>query len=346
MIKHNAWVNRPEYEAATLRVLRSGHVGPGPEVEAFERELAERFRPGGETCCVSSGTAALRLALRLLGEHNVSIPTYACSALWHAAYDGMFGPSLVDVDRASFNAPTATVVVHTYGVPSEVSEDGISDFTHAPGATIGGRSVGSLGAFSVVSFGATKPLGCGSGGAILGPADAIAEARAMRDYDRPGMGERFNYSWHDLGAAIGRERLRRLDEGNRRRIDIASLYSSATPWATRIHGVTKTNKGVSIPILGWGDSGKSWYWGNRVFYRYVVHVSDVSRARGHFAALDIETINPLRPDELLHRRLGMDPAAFPVAEDVAAHTLSLPIWPGMSESEVSRVCDALAEMPE
>lgn len=327
MIPHNRWVSHSKDEEAVLRVMRSGYVGSGPEVEAFERELAERFRPGGAACCVSSGTAALRIALNLLGEINVSIPTYACTALWHAAFDGMFGPMLCDSELGTFNAPDATVVVHTYGVVSEVPGDSIEDFTHAPGGSIDGRSAGSMGAFSVISFGATKPLGIGAGGAILGDKEAILAAKDIRDYDqKPTLRERFNYQMSDIHASIGRERLRRLGADNARRQEIAQKY-----W-TAIGETTDISKDPSHAI------GRTWY-------RFVVHAKEPSTARGHFERMDIETIVPLRTDELIHRQLGLDPARFPVAEDIAAHTLSLPIYPSMTDEEVDRVCEAIAGLP-
>ncbi len=316
MVPHNRVVLTAEDRAAVMRVLDSGQIGPGPEVEAFERELAERFRPGGAAACVSSGTAALHLAVAVYGFQFVMVPTYACSALYHAVWGTKAQPAAVcDCDLDTFGCPSAHIVVHMYGVPCHVQPGSVEDFTHAPGASLDGRPCGSLGDLSVISFGATKPLGCGSGGAVLGPPDAIEEIKDRRDYDgKRTLRERFNYAWHDMGAALGRSRLKRLDEDNYRRWEIASAYENA-PAST-----------------------------NRTWYRYVIRVRDVPTAIAHFAAAGVETINPLEPWELLHRQLGLDPAQFPNAEAIAASTVSLPIWPGMTDEDVRRVVDALGSL--
>ncbi len=324
LILHNRLVLTAAEKAAGNRVLDSGMVAQGEEVAAFERELAERFRPDGDCVCVSSGTAALKLAGTQLGESN-SVPTYACVALLQAMasryeWDGLLNVRLVDCEPETFNSPGAGIVVHTYGVPCAVPAGAIEDFTHAPGASLDGKPCGSLGELSVISFGATKPLGCGSGGAVLGPKEAIAEIRDVRDYDqKPTLRARFNYAWHDLGAAIGRERLRRLDEDNAWRGRAASRYRVARAC----------------------DQA---YVEGRIFYRYVVRSFDPEADMARFAAAGIETIVPLRTDELLHRQLGLDPARFPNAEAIAASTVSLPIWPGMTDEMVSRVCDVLATL--
>ena len=314
-------------------MLRSGHVAQGSEVAALEDELAARFRPGGACAVVSSGTAALRLAFEINGFAG-NVPTYACAAIYHAAYLQDWRTLLVDCDVKTFNSPNADVVVHTYGVPCSVQDDKIEDFTHASGASLNGKPCGSSGALSVISFGATKPLGIGSGGAVLGPTDAIEDIRDRRDYDgKPDLRERFNYQLGDVYAAIGRERLRLLDEENQWRAEAATLYAAFCP--------------VEIQGVGHGEDEhgphRKWDLG-RIWYRFVIRVPDWRKAQAHFSAAGIETINPLMPEELLHRKLGLDPAQFPNAEEVARTTLSLPIWPGMTDEQTQRVADVLAEL--
>ena len=337
LIPHNRWLNRPEYEAAALRVLRSGHVAQGPEVAAFEEELAVRFRPGEAAACVSSGTAALRLATRVLfeglGDIGIFMSTYACAALCHASRPFRVRP--IDISPATLNAlRSCDIETHTYGVPTNVCHASIEDFTHAPGASLGGRPCGSLGSLSVISFGATKPLGIGAGGAVLGPADAIDEIKDRRDYDgKSNLRERFNWQMSDLHAAIGRERLRLLDHENEWRAETGTRYLAFCR--------------VPIQDVAWADDEhgphRKWSLG-RVWYRYVIRVPDWRKAQAHFAARGIETINPLMPEELIHRMLGRAPSEFPNAEAAAETTLSLPIFPGMTDEQVRRVADALTEL--
>lgn len=326
-IPHNRWVCRPEYEAAALRVMRSGFVGQGPEVEAFERELAERFRPHGAAACVSSGTAALALALKVLKPDDVAIPTYSCVALAQACEWAGLGWLPFD------EGEPASVVVHTYGRPYlRARECMVEDFTHAPGAWMDGRRCGSFGTCSVISFGATKPLGCGSGGAVLGDEDFIAEVRNLRDYDLPGAGwrQRTNLQWHDIGAAIGRARLLTLDADNASRRETSHCYVARLG-----DRVDRTHD-----VIGEGACEE------RVWYRFVVQSWQPEEMRRHLASRGIEAIVPLRTDELLHRRRSMPAALYPRAEILAKTTLSLPIWPGMTDEQVSLVCDAIASTPE
>ena len=321
MIPHNRVRLRADDKAAVARVLDSGQIGQGPEVAAFEDELAERFRPGGAAACVSSGTAALYLAQQVL-QTRAWLPTYACSALYHAMdlgcdEHGISFP-LFDCEPDTLNTPQATVVVHTYGVPCPVADDAIEDFTHAPGVHLDGKPCGSMGELSVISFGATKPLGCGSGGAVLGPVDAIEEICDRRDYDgKRDLHDRFNWQWSDIGAAIGRSRLKRLDDENAWRSQVAACYDIARK---RAHDRTR----------GW--------------YRYVIQLERVAEARARFAQAGIETIVPLESWELLHRQLHLLAEDFPNAEIAARTTLSLPIWPGLSNEDVDRVADVLGNL--
>lgn len=322
VIPHNRVCLRREDGYAVEGVVRSGQIGQGPHVAFFEDELAERFRPGGEAVCVSSGTAALRLASYVCDSALWTVSTYACVALFHALSDNQTVVEPIDCRADTLDAPAADVVVHTYGVPCPVAPDRIEDFTHAPGATVDGKPCGSMGALSVISFGATKPLGCGVGGAALGPRDLIETIRDMRDYDgKREFRARFNWQASEFAAALGRRRLARLDEENAWRREVGERYAEAC----RANGIAM-----------YGGPGST-------FYRFVIRVPDTEKARAHFAAHGVETICPLERWELLHVQLGQE-GEFPNAEDAAVHALSLPIWPGMQESEVARVVEALKEL--
>lgn len=323
MIPHNRVVLQGEDAVMLASVLDSGQIGPGPQVRALEAELAERFRPGAEAACVCSGTAALRLAVIAMGLTDMTLPTYACTSLYHAVNDGVGDLGLMDCDPETLASAAASVVVHTYGVPVAVPAGAIEDFTHAAGGEIDGRPCGSFGAASVLSFGATKPLGVGGGGAVLGPPDLIAEIRDLRDYDgKRDFRPRFNWQFCDLLAALARHRLERLDAEVEARRSIAARYETVChDRGLKFHGGTQSTR-----------------------YRFVVHVPDPPSAIVHFAKAGVEVINPLEPWELLHRQVSLEPADFPAAEGVAASTISLPVWPGMQASQVERVADALGHL--
>ena len=143
----------------------------------------------------------------------------------------------------------------------------------------------------------------------------------MCDYERADWRSRFNWLWHDLGAAIGRSRLRRLNEENAWRRQTAMLYNQARPGHVSIQA-------PSVPAH------------ERGWYRYVLRFEDaeqVGLAMSRLASAGIETIVPLRTDELLGY-----PQRCPNAAAIAKTTLSLPIWPGMTHEQTHRVADALA----
>lgn len=321
MIAHNRVCLRPEDEVLLAYVLQSGQIGQGPQVRAFEAALVERFRPGAAAVCVSSGTAALHLLVQALAWQEVTIPSYACVSLFHAV--SLFHTvRLMDCAPDTFNSPDADVVVHTYGVPSPVADDAIEDFTHAIGGQLGERACGSLGAASVISFGATKPLGCGAGGAVLGPSDLIEEIRDRRDYDgKRQLRPRFNWQMSDLTAALGLSRLERLDEEIGRRREIASRYDDVC-----------RAKGIAAQ----GTPASTWY-------RFVMRVPDPQAVIAHFAEDGVEAINPLEPWELIHKQMGYE-GGCPTSEIVAASTVSLPVWPGMTRADEDRVLISLERL--
>ena len=76
----------------------------------------------------------------------------------------------------------------------------------------------------------------------------------------------------------------------------------------------------------------------------MIRVRDVAATITYFAAAGVQVINPLEPWELLHVQMGLDSARYPNAEAIAVSTVSLPIWPGMTEAQVRCVSDALASL--
>ncbi len=349
-VPHNAWSWRESYEASVIQVLRSGHVAQGPRVEELEGLLAARFRPGDACAVVSSGTAALYLLLLSLGvgeEVSVSIPTYACTSLRNAVEMTRGAPRLVDVTPRSLNIDCrdyrtngdVVVYVDTYGLPSYlnktigrqevvsvVQQKFVEDFTHAPGEP----GAGSCGVASVISFGATKPLGVGAGGAVLGPPSLIEAVRDLRDYDQKrSKTGRFNWQLSDVQAALVVNRLGSLDDDRRMRAEVAERYDEALR-----RNDSKTRR-RQMSLDGWTS---------RSPYRYVIMYQEndphtALYAQQYLAGWGIEAIVPLRRDELLHRVDGR--GEFGAAEHAAGCTVSVPIWPGMSEGQVCRVVDAL-----
>jgi dTDP-4-amino-4,6-dideoxygalactose transaminase len=323
-------------------VVRRGWVAPGPEVAAFEQELATVL--GTEAAvAVSSGSAGLELALRAIGVgpgHEVVIPSYVCDALHHAVTRTGATPVLADADpltrslsaadaRAKRTPRTRAVIVpHAFGLAAELAPflalgvPVIEDCAQTLGARLDGRPVGSLGTLAVCSFYATKLLTTGEGGAVAGPAALLARVRDARDYDeRDDLVPRFNAKLSDLAAALGRGQLARLDAFVARRRAVAARYRE------RLAGVAC----ATPPDVGL----------RHVYHRFVVDVDrPPATVQAALAERGVAARRPVyRP---AHRALGLP--GFPEAERLWARGLSLPCYPTLADAEVDTVAVALREV--
>lgn len=323
-------------------MVRRGWVAAGPEVAAFERELADRL--GAETAvAVSSGSAGLELALRALGvgaDDEVLIPTYVCDALHHAVSRTGATPVLVDADRATLSLSAADararltartraiIVPHAFGLAADLAPFAalgvpvIEDCAQTLGARLDGRPVGSLGTLAVCSFYATKLLTTGEGGAVAGPAALLARVRDVRDYDgHDDLAPRFNAKLSDLAAALGRSQLARVDAFVTRRRAIAARYRE------RLRGA---------PCATPADAGP-----RHVYHRFVVEVERPPDAvQAMLAAHGVTARRPVhRP---AHRALGL--AGFPEADRLWARALSVPCYPTLTDGEVDAVAAALRKV--
>ena len=331
----------PEEAAAAQRVILSGQVAQGPEVAAFEGEVAA-LAGRRHAVATSSGTAALHLALRALevgpGD-QVLVPSYVCASLAQAAaaVGARALPADIDADTRNLDVaqvqgrltdPCAAIIApHMFGRPAPVAALAglgvpvIEDCAMCLGTESNGRPVGSLGAVSVCSFYATKLLtSAGEGGMVLTDADDVAAAaRACREYDnRSTAVVRFNYKMTDVAAAVGRVQLRRLPELVRRRRELAARYDAVL-----------RDTGLRLPAAGEGH----------VFHRYVAH------APGGAAALERALvqagIGARRPVHLpLHRDQGLSDELYPHTARAWHGDISLPLYPALTDDEAGAVLDA------
>jgi dTDP-4-amino-4,6-dideoxygalactose transaminase len=161
----------------------------------------------------------------------------------------------------------------------------------------------------------------GEGGMVLGrEASLMARVRTLREYDkRDTLESAFNYKMTDLQAAVGLRQLHDLPAFIARRRAIASRYSAA------LHDLK-----VEPP----GNRPN----GGHVYYRYVIRVSEpVESVVRRFAGQGVMCRRPVfRP---LHRYLGLD--GFPETDQAWEHTLSVPIYPSLTDAEVERVVGAM-----
>lgn len=229
--------------------IASNWLAPaGPDLEAFEREF-EQAVDAPHAAAVTSGTAALHLALRLAGVERgdtvfVSTLTFAAS-VYPILYLGAT-PVFVDSERESWNMdpallaealnasarqgrlPRAVILVHLYGQCADIRpiQDAcerhgvvlIEDAAEALGATYRGRAPGTFGAFGMYSFNGNKIITTSGGGMLVSPdPQAVAHARKLATqarepvahYEHAEVGH--NYRMSNLLAALGRGQLRLLE---------------------------------------------------------------------------------------------------------------------------------------
>jgi perosamine synthetase len=341
LIPHSRPTLTEEDALRVAAVVRSGQLAQAAEVAAFERELALRLG-AARAAATSSGTAALELALRVLGVgagDEVVIPTYVCDALHHAVTRVGARPVLADacaetlsvesqeVKRRLSRRTRCAIVPHAFGLAAGFGSFAalgipvIEDCAQALGAVDDGRPVGARGDLTVCSFYATKMLTTGEGGAVAGPAGLIARVQELRDYDeRADLEPRFNYRLTELGAALGRSQLLRLDQFIARRRAIAARYRA------RLDGLG----GLPPDAAG----------GRHVYHRFVLDLGrPVGPAIEALARRGVAARRPVfRP---AHRALGL--AGYAVADRLWETRLSLPCYPGLGDAEVDLVAAALLE---
>jgi perosamine synthetase len=331
-IPHNRPTLGPEEARTAERVLASGWLAQGTEVEAFENEMCAYLGlPRGHAVATSSGTAALFLALWALGagDARVACPAYGCSALTNAIAFARATPVLIDNERdrpnvdiaAAASADAAIAIVpHMLGIPADIAKLGgmrvIEDCAQALGAFMDGAPVGIAGTVGIFSFYATKVITSGGQGGMLvsRQRDIVDAVRDFRQFDcRDDRKPRFNLQMADLQAAIGREQLRKLPWFIARRDEIFAMYRRAGLEAL-------DTEGAAAPVR----------------YRFVIRSRCPRRIIEGLARHDITAIVPLADWEMLAPSEG-----FPNAAALARTTISLPIYPSLSDEDASRVVDAM-----
>ncbi len=344
-----------ELDEAVSRVVRSGRFLLGPELERFEREFAEYC--GTRHCVgVGSGLSAIELALRAAGVgagDEVIVPAYTWIATWLAVSRTGARPVGVDVDESTYNIDpelvaaavgpnTAAIVpVHLRGEPADLeaiaaiaAERGllvVEDAAQAHGARHRGRRAGGIGDAGAFSFYPSKNLGAlGDGGAVTTDDDEIADGvRMLRNY---GMRNRYeveaagvNSRLAEIQAAALRTKLPRLDGWNEARRALAAAYGESLAG----------QPGVDLPRVP--------SWAEPVWHLYMVGLDDRDSCAARLAEREIECL--IHYPVLPHRAPPYAEAGeeFPVADRLAARTLSLPMYPQLDPSAPERIAVEVAQ---
>lgn len=343
-----------EYENAVMRALRSGWYILGNELEMFEREFAEYV--GAKYCIgVGCGQDALTLALRALNigcndEVIVAGNTYIATVL--AVTENNATPVFVDcneyyeidetqIEQAITSKTKAVLITNLYGqcsalpviraICDKYQIDLLEDCAQSHGASFEGVNSGTAGVMGCFSFYPTKPLGAfGDAGAVVTDDPDIAERlRMLRNY---GSKKKYvneicgaNSRLDELQAAALRVGLAHIEESNQNRIDIANRYLSEI-----------TNPLVILPHLREGADS--------VYHIFPIRCERRDELKSHLEENDVQTQihYPIPPHKAeCYSSRDFVSVTLPNTERYARELLSLPIYHGMREDEVTQVIAAV-----
>jgi perosamine synthetase len=347
-------------EELVLEVLRSGRLSLGPRLEEFEQAFALRVG-APHASAVSSGTAALHLALRALGvsdgDEVITSPFSFVASANVAVYERA-RPVFADIDPVTLNLDpeaaaaalsdrtAALLPVHIFGYPADIPAFErlglpiVEDACEALGAVhADGTPVGGSGHPAAFGFYANKQMTTGEGGIVtVSDAELKQQIDSERNQGRaPDMGwldhDRlgFNYRLSDIACALGLAQLEHLEAMLAGRARVASLYREA------LAGI----EGLQLPCPDAGGNRRGWF-------VFVVQLPPGVDRDGAVRALGERGVpsKPYFPAVHLmsyyRERFGHREGEFPVCEDVAARSIALPFFPEMSEGQVEQVAGALA----
>jgi len=320
---------------ALRETLLSGQISLGPASCEFERQVG-RFIGTRHAVAVSSGTAALIGALRALdvgASDEVILPTYVCRDVMDAVSFCGATPVLCDigeewsVTRAAIKPhltrrTKAVIVPYLFGIPIDLDPildlglPVLEDIAQAFGTENGkGAKAGSKGLLNICSFHATKCLTTGEGGMVLCNDKKYLER--LRVFQ--GL-----FPLSDLNASLGISQLKQFPSFLAKRRTIADCY------------FRRLDPLGPICLPGHLREGSS-------FFRFVIKLpAPFKVVAGWFESRSITVRRGV--DNLLHRILKLPRKKFPVAEALFAQTISLPIYPALSQENIHRVADAAAAL--
>jgi dTDP-4-amino-4,6-dideoxygalactose transaminase len=359
-------INRPllgeEERRAVLEVLSTGRLVDasmegGKHVQEFEGKV-RRLVGAKHVIAVNSGTAALHTALMALGVKagdEVVVPSLTFVATANVVLACGAKPVFADIKRdynmdpAAFKKALtkktkAVIPVHVYGYPADMDEirevasaKGVSvveDAAESLGATYKGTQTGKLSDAGCFSLYATKVMTSGEGGAISTDDDDLAERlRLVRNhgmvhgYDTRVLG--FNYRLPEISAAIASAQMDKLDGFLRARAKNAKYLTERVASAP---GVSFTQNA--------SDRTHVYYLYTLYLHRKRDEVLKALNASGVGAAVYWKIPVHRAP---LYKKLGYGRRALRRTDDAARHVLSLPVHPGVSESDIERVADKFLE---
>ena len=364
------WIDDDDV-AAVVRTLKSDFLTTGPEVEAFERELAEacgaRF-----AVAVANGTAALHCAYAAAGlgpgDELVTTPlTFSATANMALALGAR--PRFVDIDEATLNldptrvadaiGPHTRVIapVDFAGQPAAIDRFMaiarerklivVEDAAHAVGARLHGRPTGSWADLTTFSFHPVKTITTGEGGAVLTTDPALAErARDFRNHGlvrEPSRLGRNDGPWYYEVQSLGFNYRLSAIQCALGRSQLRKLPRFVARRAEIASRYREELRGLPLkPIETMAGADPAWH-------LFAVRVDGGAAARARFfaelgqrgvgAQVHYIAVNDLP----LYRSLGYTPEETPRALAASLSLVSLPLYPALTDADVARVIAAVRE---
>jgi len=363
-----------EEEKAVLDVLRSGWLTMGQVTQSFEQELAA-FTGARHAFALNNATAALHLAclaIDLGPGDEVILPSLTFVATANAIRYTGATPVFADIESEEWlcicphaieeqisERTKAIMVMHYAGFPCDmpaimrIAEDRglvvIEDAAHAIGASLEGKALGTWGDVGCYSFFGNKNMTTAEGGMLVTNNDHLAEkVKILRShgmttltwdrhqghastYDVVDLG--YNYRIDEIRSAIGREQLKKLPAGNARRALLVSRY--------------RERFGNCCPQLGlpFGDD-RGGVSSQHIFPVLLPEDSDRAAFRDHMKEKGIQTSFHYPPIHQfnIYRDFVNNPAeTLYMTELVASRQVTLPLFPGMTETQQDLVVEAVTE---
>jgi len=360
-------ITEAEIEAVTA-VMRTNTLSLGPKLEEFESLLAASHQVP-HAIAVSSGTAALHLAIRTLNlgvGDEVIVPSFTFIAVANAVCYERATPVFVDIDASTLNINPACVeaaitsrtraiiIVHTFGIPADIDAlmsiarkhklAVIEDACEAIGAIYKGQPVGTFGDISTFAFYPNKQITTGEGGAVLCNDQKLANRiRALRNQGRYLSNDWFqhseigyNYRLSEIACALGIVQLNRLPSILAKRAEVAATYDA----------FLISNPSIIRPSLQLPQRTISWF-------VYVV------RLRSEYTSLQRDRLiailqqqgiacgryfAPIHHQPAYANHPSAKQAHLPVTDSVAERTIALPFFNRLSPAQTQEIAEAVADV--
>jgi hypothetical protein len=361
---------RPSIDEQTIaevaEVLRSGWLASGPKVKAFEAALS-RYLGGRPVRTQTSATASLEHALLACGigaGDEVIVPAMSFVASANVVVRAGARPVFVDVEldtrsidldqaEAAISTRTRAIMpVHLAGLPVDLDRvyalaerhglRVIEDAAQALGSSYRGRRIGSSGDLVCFSFHPNKNITSIEGGAVVGGSrEEVRELELHRFHGQARIaadqvetyfaGGKANLS--DVAACVGLGQLRQLEAFNARRRELAARYFAL--WGEE----------PPLRLPARGDAGHNWH-----MFAALLPLDRLRIDRAEFIAamaargVGIGVHYPAIHLFSAYRALGYREGQFPNAERIGRETITLPLFPAMSDSDPERVVTAVSEV--